>query len=1537
MAIALAEKIEDAVLRAFEDERSARDTLRQIVVGPSDDRQVILVWTVDEWDEYGMQEPEGAVARISNAAWFDALDAVESASTIETGGSRAAVLFDRYESSVRPPPLSHPDPAVNAAIEAQEAALRAQIQEALRLVAQRARLGALEARVIGLFEKNLGRSSSPELVAFYHPLGLGPLLPLMEKVPPHTLVYPFASLHPAGIALFYPESDGDALEGRRSGQGSGVVTDHRFDAMRYTRIDGQHIHLFPRGELTAYEYSAGHTSERQGLSREAIEAALVAHVSTRPELLFDPQRFPDPKDTAAVERFVELFIEGKLQFEARDLIRSMVEEHGPDSPSLILPRLPAEHPGRSQGYGVWAEQLARRGRYDEALAAARAVYPTWHYYYWETEVECLLDLGRYDELLSRAAVLESPTKGRHSGPAASRTAPYKAMALARLGKTDDALALLSPLIAKEENQHACQWALASALQAIDLARAEAALRRALQAGDGMVERGPRDFAECPTLLAILERRSALVRQRERLGAEADQRAVTWSRPKEKPKARAEAQRWLLSAESSEPNEPGPPEVQLGPHRYVAEQGIAVYQGSERMGEADAILGTDVDALCEVGVERSGRARGRVDPADNGPKPALLASSSREGAVVYELSQPARPSPTSAFSGGADGGGSGLCFHQGALWLAGGARVVAASLEDPRAPQLRASLRFLDEEANVHFDALWAVGELIVLKDRGAWFLHTPAGQPPALVARFDLDFTGFAAEGSTLHFVDGDKKRVWSVDVSDPAQPRLSGALALSRDDGAELELGNVVAQRMEGDELVIHTGSERYRFRRAPAPPPPGGDLRAKVAALRPQIQAAVEEALAEHHRAAPEFRAGSMVMEWHGDDTLRLSLDGPRSFVGIESGPVLDDPPRLELPLKPRVGAAALKGLLQWEEEEEGAAPPEPPPELSRDEQRALERARVFAWHETLTEVLRALPGRPAFEALASGRVFLLVQTQLLELARIAIDPGKPWRPFRPILDETKRRTLEEEIGDFRQTDRILRRARQDPAVRAEVFRLSQGGDWMAVKVALSLAKDDLDGALAALMVAAKQPALDDQVFPANEHIMHLLGEHQGRPEVKACLEEVAEKGGRTSRQFAALALGREDLLLPLIRETLREAAAHGHSIGANHRDDLLQALDGIQARIAELTPDLLAFVESFASGDTDLLGPIALALHRSGHPRLPKVIAAQAAGAKAEESRHQYRTGIASLDREELYQEHSLARAERAWTTEAFVARLEALRAAPDDRASLWLPDHPPEPFPASWTYFVRSAWQGLEAQGLTEWLGEALIQRATPEPAYAADRQLFLATLNQALAKNQLELGLRLLRAALASPEGTFDGTLNSDARPTTDAQVKRRLRATLIQTLVAWGFQRSQSGDRAGARQLCEAALREDPSDGQALFLDARLVWFEQSVEASIARAQESLDRTTDPGGRGRLLNLIGCAMDELKRWPEAIGWFEQAAQVQPEEGSYVANIAECHHKLGDQENAVKAARLARRRGSKAEIIAQILGAAEDEEEEEEEE
>ncbi|MFO0725945.1 MAG: hypothetical protein U1E65_19325 [Myxococcota bacterium] len=1462
MASTLAEKIEAAVLEAFRDERSDPQLLRQIVVGPSDDRQVILVWTVDEWDEYGMQEPEGAVARISNAAWFDALDAVEARSSITSGGTRAGILFDRYESSVRPPPLSHPDPAVNEAIAAAEAALAAEVRGALREVAARAKLGTLGATVVGLFQKNLGRASGPQLVAFYHPLGFGELLPLMEKVPPDTLVYPWACLHPAGIALFYPTGEADALDDEATDEVSGTFIDQRFDQMIYTRIEADNIQVHVRGDLAPYSYRPGHTRDTYGPSKEEVLRALQDHVRGRPELLFDPEHFPATSDPAQVERFVQLFIESKLQFEARDLIRDMVASQGIESPSRVLPRLPAEHPGRSQGYGTWARELVRHGRAQEALSAAENVDPTWHYYYWESEVEALLDLGRHQEVLRRTEDLEGLKKGRHSGPRPSATAPYKAMALAQLGRTEEALTLLAPFIEKDTNAHACLWAQAVVLKKVDPAGAARALLASLARGDEQVDRARRDFEGSPALWSILERRARLQAMREAFGAEATAKASVQALPKETPRAEPAKERWVCKGSEPLAEAPSdPPKTIPG---------------------AELLLGSEINALAS--------------------SPSTLVSAGGEGAILYDLGDPEHPVPIAAISAGPEGGGVDLLIQGDTLVLLGGSMLVAATISDPRAPRLLHSLRFFDEDG-VRFDALWAYRDLWVLKDRGAWIVHAPAGQPPRLVARYDIDFSTFVADGDTLLFVDTEKKRVIGLDLSDPAQPRIREILRLTRDGGGELDLDGLRSVRLEGGQLVLETSDERLRFERAPAPESTDAALRQRLSASSSLVREMVAAQLHAHHVQHPEFRAGMVMLEWFGDETLRLILDAPRSFVGIESGPVLAEPPRYDLELK-----------VEEPAEEEGR---------DRESSRVLQRQRVFAWSEMLVEVLRGLPETPGFSEIASGRVFLLARTQFLELARIAVDPKQAWQPFRPQLDQAARRTIEEEIGDHRQTDRIYRRALTDPQVRAEVFRLSQSGDWMAVKIALSLAKVDLEGALGALLIAARQPDLDEQMFASNQHILGFLGKHQERPEVKACLEEVVERGGRTSRMFAALALSREEALLQPVREILKEAKDRGHVMGANVRDDLLKCLAGVTTRIEELRPDLLDFVDSFQGGDEVLLGEVAQALYRAGHPALPRAVAAGSVRAKREEAQHQYRTGIASLDREDPYQEHSLARAQRLWTNRAFVDRARKLAA--EEGASLWPPELPLEPFRASWTYFVRVAWPLLGAEALTEWVVEALLRRAQPNPAWAADQELLLALLNYLVAKNELPMAIRLATGALASPAGTFTGALNQDSRPSTDEEVKRRLRAIWLQALTALGFQRSQAGDRAAARQLCDTALREDPTDGQTLFLDARLVWFERSIEAAIQRATESLEKTPDPAGRGRLFNLIGCGLDELKRWPEAIEAFTKAAQAHPEEPMYIANLAECHHKLGDAENAIKFARLARRQGAKAKILAEILG------------
>src|SRR6185503_13440174 len=105
-----------------------------------------------------------------------------------------------------------------------------------------------------------------------------------------------------------------------------------------------------------------------------------------------------------------------------------------------------------------------------------------------------------------------------------------------------------------------------------------------------------------------------------------------------------------------------------------------------------------------------------------------------------------------------------------------------------------------------------------------------------------------------------------------------------------------------------------------------------------------------------------------------------------------------------------------------------------------------------------------------------------------------------------------------------------------------------WMALKITLRLLEHDLEGALAALMDAARQPDLDDQMFSVPERLFERLGKHKDRPDVAACLAHAVEHGGQETRMFAALALAREDLLVPIVRSELAASREKGHDIAAN-----------------------------------------------------------------------------------------------------------------------------------------------------------------------------------------------------------------------------------------------------------------------------------------------------------------------------------------------------------------------------------------------------
>ena len=80
----------------------------------------------------------------------------------------------------------------------------------------------------------------------------------------------------------------------------------------------------------------------------------------------------------------------------------------------------------------------------------------------------------------------------------------------------------------------------------------------------------------------------------------------------------------------------------------------------------------------------------------------------------------------------------------------------------------------------------------------------------------------------------------------------------------------------------------------------------------------------------------------------------------------------------------------------------------------------------------------------------------------------------------------------------------------------------------------------------------------------------------------------------------------------------------------------------------------------------------------------------------------------------------------------------------------------------------------------------------------------------------------------------------------------------------------------------------------------------------------------DPVGRGRLLNLVGCGLDELGRLEEALPWFEQAVQAHPEDPMYLANVAEVHHRLGNTGEALRYAKSALAQGARSEYAQKIV-------------
>ncbi|TGK31757.1 hypothetical protein EHQ12_14795 [Leptospira gomenensis] len=142
-----------------------------------------------------------------------------------------------------------------------------------------------------------------------------------------------------------------------------------------------------------------------------------------------------------------------------------------------------------------------------------------------------------------------------------------------------------------------------------------------------------------------------------------------------------------------------------------------------------------------------------------------------------------------------------------------------------------------------------------------------------------------------------------------------------------------------------------------------------------------------------------------------------------------------------------------------------------------------------------------------------------------------------------------------------------------------------------------------------------------------------------------------------------------------------------------------------------------------------------------------------------------------------------------------------------------------------------------------------------------------------------------------------------------------------------GWEHLKKKEYTQTEELLRSIFSEYAEDAEALFLDARLHWLKTgSPEEGIKRAEKNLLTAAegDFAGRGRLYNLVGCALDEMGKLKQSLDAFGKAAELCPRESMYAANLAEIYWKMGDQKQAAQYAKKAKSMGDKSSIVEEIF-------------
>jgi tetratricopeptide (TPR) repeat protein len=344
--------------------------------------------------------------------------------------------------------------------------------------------------------------------------------------------------------------------------------------------------------------------------------------------------------------------------------------------------------------------------------------------------------------------------------------------------------------------------------------------------------------------------------------------------------------------------------------------------------------------------------------------------------------------------------------------------------------------------------------------------------------------------------------------------------------------------------------------------------------------------------------------------------------------------------------------------------------------------------------------------------------------------------------------------------------------------------------------------------------------------------------------------------------------------------------------------------------LQDDLLDLVARLEDCD-NRLASICRQLFRAGHRELPAKLLKQSIPEKRDEEYSGVKIGIPELDDMDESQ-NDVTFVERLYTGWLLAERVHALYLEDRRAESVWPAELAMEPFPASWKFVLISAIQHIVKRNEVDGFLDLLGKRLEPKKEFYPDQRFLLGLYEFLFESKQKELAEKTRRLIFGSAAY--------------DDRVKKNITTQLSIAELERGWELLKADKLEEARRIADSLLSMDLDNGQVYFFNARLIWKEtKSPLAAIEKSQAYIkDLGYDPAGRGRLNNLIGCALDELGRFSEALEYFEKAANEHDSDPMYLCNMAEINEKLNRIPEALRCAREALRRKAKSEVCEKII-------------